>query len=760
MSAEVVPIDNTPEVALAYAEAGFRVFPIKWGTKEPATAHGFHDATTDADQVRKWWRGRHNLGLATGPQPNGWNLLAVDIDTDKGGKLSFLDLVDRYEARELLSAAPQHLTPRGGWHLFFDAPEDYRNTRERIGAGIDTRGAGGYVVLPPSRWANEDGELKLYVAKPGLGLLERPPLTMPGWLLEELRPQATAAPAPVSLERRSTPQMTHDSGAFDWARENEFWPDTLLRHAWMPQRSQPNGDQLWRRPGKMDRGHSAVLHPSGAFVVFTTEVPSQLEGLGVPTKDGTGFTVSIGDFICAYEHGGNRSAFAREVRRRMPAPVRTSPGAGAAPALTESHPSGQTVAGSFLPEEFWEARPVFGEIRQSARARMVGPDALFMNVLLRWATMVPPTYKLPPLIGGAGTFDLIGCVVAETGGGKSAAIAASRDVVRCQLKDLLFDIPLGSGEGVAQMFMVDELDEKGKKTGRQSVGRQAVHFVVDEATAFIAAGGRRGSTVIQTLNSAWSGATLGQANAAQENRRIIEGGRVRVTATMGMQSSNAWMLFDQDMSVVGFTGRLLFARGEDPTSPDVLPEPGVPAWFPVLPQISGGVTLAYDEAVTAEIIASRQASLRGVMEGDKTISQHGLLRCKIAGLFALQENRRTVTVGDWTLAGTVVEASVGVLRALQALRAGQVARQSEAKAASRGELEFVAEDAKERRAVAALGDRIVAKVLEASDEVPYTRRKLAREITSSSTRHRFEPALDWAINSGRVKIDNDHVLKP
>ena len=44
------------QYATAYAEAGYPVFPLKPEGKKPATENGFYDATTDIDQINKWWQ--------------------------------------------------------------------------------------------------------------------------------------------------------------------------------------------------------------------------------------------------------------------------------------------------------------------------------------------------------------------------------------------------------------------------------------------------------------------------------------------------------------------------------------------------------------------------------------------------------------------------------------------------------------------------------------------------------------------------------
>ena len=64
--------------ALAYARCGWPVFPCQPGGKEPATRHGFRDATTDRQQIASWWRRQPaaNVAIATGqPGPD-----VLDID--------------------------------------------------------------------------------------------------------------------------------------------------------------------------------------------------------------------------------------------------------------------------------------------------------------------------------------------------------------------------------------------------------------------------------------------------------------------------------------------------------------------------------------------------------------------------------------------------------------------------------------------------------------------------------------------------------
>lgn len=137
----------TVDAALAWAARGFRIFPILPGDKVPPKEMTWKEqATTDAGQIRAWFTfdPNYNYGVATGG-----NLLVVDVDANKNGYASLIDL----DLPETLTVR----TPGGGLHLYYTGP-NVQNSVDRIAPGIDIRSAGGYVVGPGSRFADPGGK--------------------------------------------------------------------------------------------------------------------------------------------------------------------------------------------------------------------------------------------------------------------------------------------------------------------------------------------------------------------------------------------------------------------------------------------------------------------------------------------------------------------------------------------------------------------------------------------------------------------------
>ncbi|WGD56065.1 bifunctional DNA primase/polymerase [Bradyrhizobium sp. CB1650] len=133
------------QTALSLALRGLSVFPCRPRDKRPATANGVKDATTDLEIIRQWWRRVPdlNVGLATGGVSG---IFVIDLDgIDAEAELRRLE--QEYGA---LPPTVESITARGR-HSFFRMPQaTVRNSAGRIAPGIDVRGDGGYVLVPPS----------------------------------------------------------------------------------------------------------------------------------------------------------------------------------------------------------------------------------------------------------------------------------------------------------------------------------------------------------------------------------------------------------------------------------------------------------------------------------------------------------------------------------------------------------------------------------------------------------------------------------
>lgn len=171
---------------------GLPVFPCN-GHKNPLTKNGFYDAVRDPAAIRRMFANRAAalIGVSTGPASG---FVAVDVDTKEGKRGA--EWLGRHAAA--IPATKTHRTVSGGLHLLFRQPEsvEISNSQSGIAPGVDVRGRGGYVIVPPS---------------PGYGVLVDAPLAeMPAWLVEACRKKP---PAPPSLRPRHAPPDPRDGGA-------------------------------------------------------------------------------------------------------------------------------------------------------------------------------------------------------------------------------------------------------------------------------------------------------------------------------------------------------------------------------------------------------------------------------------------------------------------------------------------------------------------------------------------------------------------
>lgn len=191
------------EAAVGYAARGWRVLPLHHvhsngacscgracGSegKHPRLSQWQIAATTDANQIRAWWAATPSagVGIATGPASD---LFVLDVDPDNGGDATLTTLENTHES---LPVTRTVITGSGGMHYCFKWPErvrrdgrEWRNSAGKLGLGLDIRGAGGQVVVPPS------------VSGKGLYAVvtDAPLAEPPDWLLDLLD---TPAPLPAN----------------------------------------------------------------------------------------------------------------------------------------------------------------------------------------------------------------------------------------------------------------------------------------------------------------------------------------------------------------------------------------------------------------------------------------------------------------------------------------------------------------------------------------------------------------------------------
>jgi hypothetical protein len=196
--------------ALAFIKYGNPVFPLHYpvGTDKlvcscgrlcgrDAAKHpysklapkGVHSATLEPGVVKHWFGyvvPNANLGVATE------RLVVLDIDPRHDGDQSLAVL----EHECALPTTWRTLTGGGGEHIIFSCPagvviKNYSPTPGSVpplGAGIDIRARGGYIVAPPSRHING----RTYTWNVDHHPQHTPLAPLPNWLVERLTVRCTA----------------------------------------------------------------------------------------------------------------------------------------------------------------------------------------------------------------------------------------------------------------------------------------------------------------------------------------------------------------------------------------------------------------------------------------------------------------------------------------------------------------------------------------------------------------------------------------
>lgn len=195
-------MENMCSTAISYADLAWAVLPL-WSAhdgrcdcgradcsspgKHPHrryAPHGLKDATTDGNMICKWFAdGRAvNIGVLTGPESG---IVVLDVDPRHGGD----------EGLKALGPLPDTATVAtggGGKHLYFKHPNGLSvpNSAGKLGPGLDIRGAGGYVVAPPS--IHVSGGVYRWTRDPRGGMAD-----LPRCILDKLTEKGPAQASPA-----------------------------------------------------------------------------------------------------------------------------------------------------------------------------------------------------------------------------------------------------------------------------------------------------------------------------------------------------------------------------------------------------------------------------------------------------------------------------------------------------------------------------------------------------------------------------------
>jgi hypothetical protein len=163
------------EAALGYLERGWAVIPAGERAKRPIVPWQKYQHEMPArGQVSKWWERwpNANLAVVTGAISG---IVVVDIDPKNGGTDSLKVMEKRHGS---LPETVESITGGGGRHLYFVHPGHEVRNRAGLAPGIDLRGDGGCIIVPPS--VHPSG--KRYRWKPGHAPGQVEIAALPVWL--------------------------------------------------------------------------------------------------------------------------------------------------------------------------------------------------------------------------------------------------------------------------------------------------------------------------------------------------------------------------------------------------------------------------------------------------------------------------------------------------------------------------------------------------------------------------------------------------
>ncbi|UGU05758.1 bifunctional DNA primase/polymerase [Mycobacterium intracellulare subsp. intracellulare] len=699
------------EAALAYAEAGWYLLPTHPADiKNPGSVVGgkWHQLSScDPKQIRRWWTANPNCGIALHCGRSGAGVFDYDMNN-----LNALRVMGRGDiADALMNATAVQGTRRDGdrGHYIFLLPDDgmvYGNGAGAFTVVGEFRGKNGVIIAAPTPHPDAASKGGHYnQRKTG------PVGPMPD-VLQECLSEAGASADPLTDVEMEAFLDTHRGGGCgrDGCRHAVSGPVKQLRARIA--NGEGRHDSLVKvAPWAFAESMAGCYPARELFGALYSAYAEQFSAHDEPAR-----VRQLGD------------EYLRIVRWAM--------------AVAEAEPD-RAHRNDELPtdaelDSFWSSCPELRDMRQFARARRVGPWAMFGVCAAITISAVPPYVVLPPLVGRVASLNTFVALVGKSGSIKSAAIGAAFDW-------LSVDPPPnpkkpGSGEGLAKCFAYVK---KPKGEPAVQVGKNwSVLAEIPEVDTLTATGSRGGSTLMSELRYAWSGERLGIDYAADDKAITLHAQRYRLCMIVGVQPLRAAPIFDD--ADAGTPQRFVWFPVSDPDRPKDRPAKSprldLPAWPGLLAdnaldddgegeghlrfgravQLAGRMSepadpdefevLAVPDAVYTAIDEQAFAVLGDDANIDPLDGHKLLCREKLAAAIAILRQHKDITEHDWDLAGIAMKVSDRTR--------GEVLTQLAAEAAVRN-----------RKAGQAAGVRKVAEAERIADEHAKKLARIAERIT-------------------------------
>ena len=222
------------------------------------------------------------------------------------------------------------------------------------------------------------------------------------------------------------------------------------------------------------------------------------------------------------------------------------------------------------------------------------------------------------------------------------------DLVPCDDPMIADDLPIGSGEGLIDVFfdLVDEVDSNGKtkRVKKQTRARSGVPRRSGRCSPSSAP--RKGRAIAPMLRTGWSGQTLGTTNASIETRRRLPAGRTPSGSSWASNRSSR-RTSSPTVQVAHRSGSCGYPQPTRSSPTTCRPHPAHSTGSRPTPRGYSDnrwcTELAVDPAV-ANVI--RRQALE-VTRGDRTVDaldEHAhLARLKVAGILAILDDRLDIT---------------------------------------------------------------------------------------------------------------------